>query len=355
MRRCLAVALLVLTIQGLCLAQTNIDSTNMPVPGDTIKRNQVSNLSSINYVITDSNYIWDFSAINGTTSKTDTFLSVLSTPITYIATFSNPFDQPHKATVALLIPSLQSLPGMQITEMYGFYKNSYDFYGQVGFGAKLNGVPIPVKYDHADVLCRFPLQIGNTDTSSSNYSVSIPNLGYNAERKYRINYVDGMGTLYLPGDTFEVVRIKSVCQIFDSLYIDSLGFGFGFNRTETEYKWYSPECHLPVFQVTARQGGGMGGNSTEAWFLDHRDPSAGIRTDAYTSLHLFPVPANEKLCVSGEEINNASYIIYDLSGKIAAKGSVQNQEIPVSMLPKGCYVLQIFSSTPPLRQLFIKE
>lgn len=326
-------------------AQPAIDSTDMPVPNDTIKRTVINDLSVINYTNTGSNFIWDFSMVNGADNAIDTFISVLSTPFTYIAVFYNPFDLEHKASVASPQPPFQSLPGVQIANMYNFYKNTSEYYGQVGFGAEINSLPVPVKYDNADIIYRFPMVLGSIDTSLSQYSINIPNLGYNGQKKQRINYVDGWGTLYVPGDTFEVFRIKSILNIFDSLYIDSLGFGFGFDRTETEYKWLAKSNKMPVFQVNKRQGG-MGGNNTDGWFVDNRPEYYSVKESSKSSqLFIYPNPCTSEITVINPGNDEAFWQVYELSGRLIMDGSFSgtNTRISVENIESGMYFIKLKS------------
>lgn len=338
------------------MAQPSIDSTHMPAPGDVVIRTVVNNVGDIDFVPSDSNMIWDFSVLDGVSSIGDTFIGVLSTPFTYIATFNNPFDQEHKASVASRQPPMQSAPGITITNMYNFYKSAYGYYGIVGFGAEVNSIPIPVKYDHADTIYNYPLTFGNIDSSFSQYDINIPNLGYNAERKHRTNYVDGWGTLYLPGDTFDVIRIRSVLRIFDSIYIDSLGFGIGFNRNETEYKWIATESKLPVLQVTQRQGGGMGGNSTDAWFLDNRDHSGFPSTANTPGIRIYPNPGKDVIYIIASGNNVLSCQIRDMQGRLVLNGNCDPvQGISVSSLIPGLYFITITHNESTTTELFIKQ
>jgi hypothetical protein len=226
--------------------------------------------------------------------------------------------------------------------MYNFYKAAWSYYGQVGFGAEINGLPIPVKFDHADTIRKYPFIYGDNYSSISQYEISIPNLGYQSERKFRENFVDGYGTLIVPGDTFNVVRLRSELQIFDSLYIDSLSFGFGMDRTQTEYRWISAESKLPVFEVTLSQGG-MGGNIEQAWFLDHRDHSSVAEVPA-KKLSLSPNPVHDELMLSGFEGELLRWEIFDLAGRSCLQGNTTDGRIRTGSLQSGEYLLRTSSS-----------
>ncbi len=331
---------LLLMLSGtLCAQPPVIDSTHMPAPGTIITRTLITDLSAVDYTLTGSDYLWNFSMLDGGTYLTDTFVAVSSAPFTYVATFSNPFDKEHKATTAKRQSVGQSLPGISINDMYNFYKSAYSYYGQVGFGAEVNGLPIPVKYDHADTIYKYPFIFGDTYSSTSQYEISIPSLGYHSERKFRVNYVDGYGTIIVPGDTFNVVRLRSELQIFDSLYIDSLGFGFGIDRAQTEYKWISPESKLPVFEVTISESG-MGGSIEQAWFLDRRDHSATPEFSGST-IHIYPNPVTTELIVSGLADTPTSWEVFDLNGRCCLQGASITGSIDTSTLPAGEYLLSI--------------
>lgn len=344
--------LLGVALTGL-FAQPAIDSTHMPAPYDTISRTVVTNLSAINYTNSDSNYFWDYSALEGSNASGDTFVTVLSTEIAYIAIFNNPFDKEHKATVVDNQASGPSLPGLTISNVFNFYKAAYSYYGQVGFGAEINGITMPVKYDHADKIYNYPFVFGQSDTSLSQYGIDIPNLGYNAQRKQRINLVDGWGTLVLPGDTFNVYRIKSVVETFDSIYIDSIGYGFGFNSTVTEYKWISDECKLPVFQVSKRQG--MGGNA-QAWFLDHRDFSGIREVAASPQFVITPNPANDQLSIAYPTEGFTRWEIMDMTGRRVLQGALSPERtVHVADLHPGLYLLRIIGEQETQTGKFLKN
>jgi hypothetical protein len=145
-------------------------------------------------------------------------------------------------------------------------------------------------------------------------------------------------------------------KYFDSVYVDSLSFGMGFNRTETEYKWLSKGYLLPVFQVTVRSGG-MGGSGLTYWY--HQPGlSAGI-SEAIPQkiLHVWPNPADNHLNFSCPESELPSeLIIYDAGGKevITLKLSGHECSADISTLDPGMYFITETSgkSSPAI---FIKK
>jgi hypothetical protein len=193
--------------------QVLIDSTDMPVPGQIILRLTGNSLTGFNYQQTGQNFLWDLSTLSSTVIAGDTFISVLSTPITYNIVFSNPFDPEHRATVASP-QSLPPQPGIQISDAYNFLKNSYYAFSQVGIGASINGFPMPASFDHPDIWYSFPMIYGNTDSSRSEFGFNVPNLGYYGQKRNRVNQVDGWGSIYLPGDTLQCGQGQINSEIF---------------------------------------------------------------------------------------------------------------------------------------------
>lgn len=97
------------------------------------------------------------------------------------------------------------------------------------------------------------------DTSFSEFTLSVPTLFSFTQRQWRYNEVDGWGTLYLPADTFEVLRVKSTLERTDSAYVEQFGQGFTFPEPETiEYKWIAQGMDLPFCRCGCCRPSGNG-------------------------------------------------------------------------------------------------
>lgn len=225
-------------------SQIIIDQNDMPQSGDTIRLSTAVDFGSLNYEESGNDFVWDFSELDFFSQRVDTFVSVSQTPWLYQIVFL--------LSANLASPGLNfdQLPGFQVTDFFNFYKNSSSEFKSVGFGVTMNSIPIPNKYDDPDIIYRFPLSVGDVDSSLSNYALSLPGIGYYGGWKKRVNYADGWGELTTPYGTFETIRIRSEIIQFDSLYIDSLGFGFPIERVFTEYKWLGKNFGLPLCTVT---------------------------------------------------------------------------------------------------------
>ncbi|MEI6766163.1 MAG: T9SS type A sorting domain-containing protein [Bacteroidota bacterium] len=339
--------LFLISLTGMAFSQIVIDSLYMPQPGQIIPRKSTGDPGSINYAATDSAYIWDFRTLVPLQQTGDTFVSVSSTNIVYLAVFANPFNKPFQATVASP-QSMPAIPMVTINDPYYFYKSSNSEYSLLGMGAKINSIPMPVKYDNPDVWYHFPVTFGTTDSSHSKFNISIPNLGYYGQDKRRTNIVDGWGTLYLPTDTFDVIRIKSIVHTTDTLHSDSLGFGIKFNRTDIEYKWIAQEYSVPVLQVT-ESSGGMGPGSTSLVFIDHTVfPNAIAEISTENNINILPNPSDGHFTLNlSQPKSGASQIdVYNMNGQNVFSGQCfgnNKSEIDISGQPAGIYLLRMMS------------
>ena len=323
-------------------SQITIDQNDMPAVDDTFRTSLTSSIG-VDYTLTGANYNWDFSSLIPLSQRIDTFVGVWSTPLVYNAVFIYPVV----ATIAMKRPDNTTLPGYQLTDVYEFYKSSSSAFTMVGYGAKLNGVPVPVKYNNPDYLYHFPVTYGTVDSSASAFGQALPGIGYFGETKKRVNHVDGWGTLTTPFGTFQTIRIKSVIETFDTIHMDSLGIGFGIPRTITEYKWLADGFGLPVLTVS------ISGLVTSIAYIDSsRNILNGIKVNQFQKdlITVYPNPANEvifiRLFSDISSLASSDIRIFDMSGKLCIRqyaklSPYQPYQINLSSLPKGIYMLEV--------------
>lgn len=80
----------------------------------------------------------------------------------------------------------------------------------------------------------------------------------------------------------------------------------------------------------------------------------GLEDPASGSVHLFPVPAYDKIYITGIE-PGFDFKIYDLTGRTLMKGQVAEKEIDINRLQPGSYFISIEKEAPSHTFLFIKE
>ncbi len=329
-------AFLALVAPFALFAQITIDAADMPSAGDTM-RYQNTTLQSFDDGDTGPGHAWHFESMLPEGEAADTAVTVGSTPFLYQFYFNNALFYPDwDADYALRGPSID-FQGVQLSNVYDYYKKGSAGFRNVGFGATINGVPASVQRNPIDFIYQFPLNYGDTDSGESNFLVTIPTLGAYGQQQMRSNEVDGWGTLYLPADTFEVLRVRSVLQRTDTIYIDQFGFGIAFPEPETiEYKWLAAGMDQPVLQVNT-----LGGTPTVVRFVyNPEDISTGGLDEATTMAPaIFPNPASDlvRVTISG----TGAIELIDAQGRILRSvtfGPAQREAVlDVSDLMPGAY------------------
>lgn len=318
-------------------AQISIGPADMPSPGDTVRfRNSTT---AADMAETGGGHTWDFSDLQPLAEGADTAVAVGSTPFLYQFFFNNALLYPeNKADLAMRGADL-GLQGVQISDVFNYFKSNSAGYRDVGFGANINGLPTSVRRTPVDWIYRFPMDFGNVDSSASHFEISVPTLGFYGQDQMRHNEVDGWGTLILPADTFEVLRVKSTLQRTDTIYVDQLGFGITIPEPETvEYKWLAQGMDEPVLQVTT-----VAGMNTLVRFYYHpEDITTSVAAPSGpTVLRIWPNPVASVLHVQGSAATGLDLVSMD--GRVVmsmAPSRVLLQGLDVAQLAPGPYMLR---------------
>lgn len=336
-------------------AQITIGPNDMPSAGDTM-RYRTTTAGNVDLSLTGANVVWDFSTLTLGAAGADTAVSVNSTPFAYQFFFNNNFLYPdHSANFALKGVEF-GFQGVSFEDVYDFYKRNAVGYRNVGFGANLNGIPTSIRRIPVDFIHRFPMTFGNMDTSFSSFNASVPTIGYYKQDQWRYNTVDGWGELILPGNTFEVLRLRSVVQQRDSLYIDQFGFGFALNRPQTvEYKWIAQGMDAPVLIVTT-----VAGIATTARFFYEPQISTGIELQGDISNGaVWPNPADALLNVQLPKELGGALVVSDAQGRevlrTPAYGMGLLVTIPIGDLPPGAYNVNLIGAKQTWSKRFVVQ
>ncbi|MBK9357416.1 MAG: T9SS type A sorting domain-containing protein [Bacteroidales bacterium] len=227
-------------------AQITITRDDMPDVGDTIRLSNAALLFGIDPSATGPDFTWNFTSLQPQSQVVEGYVSPQSTPFIYQIIFNQSV-----ANLASPLQSLDFLPEFEVTDAYIFYKESAGNYVRAGYAAAIMGVPVPMKFDHPELLYTFPLQENSpADSSLSAYSLELPGLGFFSIERKRVNDVDGWGLLSTPFGTYNTLRMKSEVYERDSLFIDSLQIGVPVNRHYTEYQWLANGFGIPVLTIT---------------------------------------------------------------------------------------------------------
>jgi len=321
-------------------AQITINNTDMPSVNNQFVVNSATPSASINPVPTGTNFNWDFSSLASASQNTDTFTSLINIQSLYAFAFIG-------SSYALRSAQDISLGGqLTFSKIYNIYKNSSTKYEYSGQGAEINSIPTPMVYSPKDLVYKFPLNFGNTDSSTSGFTVTIPTLGAYGKSRKRVNVVDGWGTLVLPSGTYNVLRVKSTITDRDSIVITGFPFPIVLPSTTTEYKWLGNSQGEPLLQINA----GLIG-VTQVLYLDN---PVGINenNELGSSLEIFPSPATDAVSVSYKVKTNAnnSVAVFNIHGEKVKEiftgtesGDVQHS-FSVKNLHAGIYFLRINST-----------
>jgi hypothetical protein len=241
-----SVFLLVLSLTFISpvFSQITLTREDMPDAGDTIRLSTTITTGGIDYSLTGEDFLWDFSTLVPVTQQIDTFVSVSSTPFLYRLIFTSSV-----ATIARPEPDVDFISDYPVTDVFTYFKETDDEFHDAGVAFTLAGIPLPVKYDEPDVLCRFPMSYGNVDSCESSVELEFPDLFYFSMDRKRKNTVDGWGTVVTPFGSFDVLRVRSEVNEDDSLFIDSLNMGYRIPRNYIQYKWIGNGHGVPLLQV----------------------------------------------------------------------------------------------------------
>ena len=335
-------------------AQITLTQGDFPVPSLSYVVSYTSTVDSNLYLSSGASQTWDFTGLFPVSQDTIIFESPTSSaiPFTYIAAFNNPLDPEHKATVALSQDVDNGMPMVTLSDVYNFYKLTSDYWIQVGMGAGVNAVPLPVLWNPTDTILRFPVQYGDQDTSFSAYNMDVPNVGYYGEDRIRVNEVNGYGTLITPYGTFDALKVTSSIFAHDSLYSDSMGFGFATDRIEIEYKWFALGYQMPILKIVERTG--MGAGVTVTYIDSLRNLSVADIQMQNLSFYPNPVVNAIKLRLSAEGFP-LQMNIFNVEGQLVFSREIESDEIDLSALTTGVYMMQLFNEDLHYSGRLIKE
>ncbi len=333
-------------------AQITIGEDDMPNVNDTL-RYRITAATGVDLELTGPGITWDMSALDPTMEAADTTVSVGSTPLLYQLYFNNPFLYPqHRADYGVKGADLD-LSVVSFSDVYDYFRADGNGFFNVGFGANVNGLPTSVRRQPVDRIHAFPMNYGNEDVSTSAFNVNIPNLFYFGQDQVRSNEVDGWGTLILPADTFEVLRVKSTIQRTDTVYVEQLGTGFTIPEPETvEYKWIAVGMGKPVLEVIA-----VGGVATTAeFFYEPEDITTGLAATRMPAARVYPNPARTEFFIANPVDGRA--ILRDATGRAVVEHNLRAgvvQRMDVAALANGTYVLECVGAQATTRTTVVVQ
>ena len=329
-------ALLIFSIFQIGNAQISIVKSDIGSANDTVRYSYTTSFVAQDYIATDTAYRWDFSQLTPSSQYTDRYDNLNSTSTIYKIAFFG------KAN--LVSPrNDMGMAGILITDVYNFFKKSNSNFRRVGYGGKNNGTPIPIVFNNPDILYTFPMSYGNTDSCNSDWAINVPNTGYLAETLHRVNSVDGWGTIITPYGSFSCIRLKSVVQQEDTLYLANSGAGYKLPQKYIEYTWFAKNMNFPIMQVTVPQS--LIGQ-VQISYMDSIRQFVGITEsskDQSPPLLIFPNPAKDHLKIILNNVQNTSIEIINTQGQQVYYRKIETEStlnINTSSWARGIYFVQ---------------
>ena len=311
-----AFVLVSLLVSTLVPAQITLHSTDFPNAGDSVLTSLTTDAGSNDPTQTGPNYSWDYTSLSAEIQRYEKFDS----PFTFTTPFNLLFSVIN-TTYGRDNYTLTSIPVPAVTldAAYDFFRKSTGSLRQNGAGYTISGIPLPFLYDNQDTIYRFPMNFADAD--SCHFKFALPTLAilpfYYGQSGERTNHVDGWGTVTTPYGTFSALRVKSRIEATDTVYVDTLGFGFNIQRPlVTEYKWLATGMKVPVLQINTTTIAGAE-VITQVTYIDSTRsgvPQVGLAENTNeTNFIVYPNPATEQVVVK-----------YNLSADAKVKIAVTN-------------------------------
>jgi hypothetical protein len=310
-------AIVLIAFATVSKGQVTINSADLTNSGDQFAISTGAAFTGMDPALTGANYTWDYSLLTSSSQTIDTIFDEASTGSLLSLYFIDNSFNPNRSNQCRHGNSF-SAGQVNVSDVWDFFYNSSVSYTQPGYGAIVNGAPLPIAFTPKDIIYEFPMTYNSTNVSPSGYTLDLTStLGiYYSVEKTRTNLVDGWGTITTPYGTFDALRVMSTIVEIDSFYIDSLGVGFATPPiTTVQYKWLSPGKGVPVLQINTAGGGIVTGIS----YLDSmQNTSTSEIPSAISEIVLFPNPVAKELFVKYNVLSKGNLFleIYSSTGKL---------------------------------------
>jgi hypothetical protein len=342
----LSLLLSAIFVSSSAISQITITDADMPAAGDVFFLDSAVPDLTIDLSQTGANQQWDFSNLSLLTSDGDTFIAADDLPLTYGLFFLSS-NLAEKSALSF------SSDLITLEDIYTVYKKSSSQYQIDGYAGTFSGIPLPVVYASKDVVYRFPLNYGNTDSADADVAFSIPGLVYFSQERHRVNEVDGWGTVTTPVGIYDVLRVKSTITDVDSFYVDTLGGGYQLTVKSYEYKWLAANKGIPVLQINATDVAGIPVIS-QILYQDTALQSGIKEPTGASTLQIVPNPAADVITMKFNSDLPSPYIIYNAAGAVMTSGAERRSaQLDVSKWPSGIYRAVALNSGRLLSSSFV--
>jgi len=277
MKRILLSFLFLFGLYSIGKAQLTINHSHMPKAGDTARYSIAILDSSIllNYQSNGANQIWRFDSLKAQRQNVRSFYNSANTPYSI------------NNKIAEKIADTVNQQGVTLTDVYEFYTLDSNTYSKDQRAVTLQTGFFPLKvtpvYSDKDEVYQFPLNYNDSDSSTFSFSFNnqFP-AAYYGSTGYRINKVDGWGTIHTPYGSFNCIRVVTDIVSYDSISFNNNNSGT--NSHLREYKWLTPQLAIPALTISGVVTSGIFIPST----VEYRDSIRNVPT-IFAPLAIFSV------------------------------------------------------------------
>ena len=344
--------------------QITLSGSDFALANDTIRMSQTMD-PVIDYTLTGSGFIWDFSGLTATSQFLKYFQPISNSTILVQAEYGFTAPTEYKATYFLEsrdipIDQLNQFLAAELSDLNQFSRKTNDSITSLGYSVSDNGQALPFKSDTIETHYKFPTNFEDTfSTRGYTYIDLNPVTDFKLKQyRQRTSVVDGFGTLITPFGTFEVLRIKSVINELDSVYQTFFGGG-SWNvlpvTVTTEYEWWAQGKDEAMLKILATENNG----TPQIRSIEYQDIYLGLDASIEENsfeLNLVPNPANNLISLESDLAIDQIKII-SLDGSVVLKQNANNVSkaiIEISMLQAGVYFVEVSSGKFSATQKLIK-
>ncbi len=311
-------------------AQTPITltSANMPSSGDTIRYSNAFP-NSVDYVPTGTNFFWNY----------DTLIARSQDRYDYKAAFNTPYAFYFIGATKYGIKTADTIGAgtFTFTDVYNFFNKTTANFRTEGTGFKYQGLPLAAYYSDDDELYTFPLNYLDRDSTTFKFNLNLAGTISYGQQGYRINEVDGWGSIKTPHDSAACLRVVSTSYSVDTINIS--GFGFTFPNVQRAYKWVSLTEKIPMLELS---GSYTAGNflPTQARFRDTYHNLVGTtENNVKSGLQIYPNPSSDLVQLKFAETHTGTLKLYNAATQLVLSSNFdgKSHEISVKALENGTY------------------
>ena len=329
MKKTISLFSILTLLSNVLFAQISITSSDMPSSDDTIRYTNINPIS-VDATITGPNYNWVFDTVASISQGVYNSENALQTPYAFYFLGLNKYGLKTNDTIGV--------GAFSFTNVYSFYKKSNGKFEAEGTGLSYQGIPLAAYYGDNDEIYTFPLNYQDRDSSTFDYSIQINGLMNYIQKGYRINTVDGWGTIKTPFGTANCIRVVSDIISVDSINLN--GFGFSFPNNTRTIKWLTNTDKIPYFELS---GILLANNFTisRARYRGINLMLSSISGNTNNINSLSPNPANNILTINTKTVGE-NIAIYNCESQLvlSVKSSQLKTSIDVNNFPNGFYFVK---------------